>query len=591
MTAKKPFSLEDALSFSPLSAWKEGATDPDISRDGQQIVFVQQERLWLVDALGGDPTPLTEGVAPQWSPVGDKIAFLRVGADTKKQIWIWDLASGQERQITQHASGITCIAGRLTNFCWHPEGHHLFFTSLVGRSRDQPANLPPCPGLFTVDVAAAETTEIATGAPGVRWSSPSCSPKGERVALRENNFLASCGEQQMHPAVVELKTGKVSYPVGHSKRQGFPGEWSPEGALLAFPYSPYDFVTTHRMVCTVVSTEAQDICPFYFALEYFLKPFRHLIWHPDGTSLFLCGVRGITCSLLQVNILTGDMRLVADAEGGVYEGLRRSADGHRLVSTHRTLTTLPEVYCLFDDGQGHWERRRLTNTSKRLEHFQLAETRVVQWQAPDGFVLEGVLTLPPGYRKGLSGPVIVDLHGGPMAVLLAEFYPEWHWLAAQGYIVFAPDFRGSQVYGWQAPPLEPNDALDVLAGVEWMLNEGCGNPDLLALRGHSYGAALGAYLLGHSHKTFFRAAVLDGMVSHYEDTLTTSPSPATPTLLLQGERDNIDEVRLHETWLRQAGVTTELAVYPQDEHTISSPRNRRDFWKRTLSWFDTYVRA
>jgi dipeptidyl aminopeptidase/acylaminoacyl peptidase len=80
--------------------------------------------------------------------------------------------------------------------------------------------------------------------------------------------------------------------------------------------------------------------------------------------------------------------------------------------------------------------------------------------------------------------------------------------------------------------MESLDAADVLAGVDWLVARGAADEQRLGLRGHSYGAGLGAWLLGHTRR--FRAAVLDGAGAHHPDTFTVSTGAQTPTLLLQG---------------------------------------------------------
>ena len=50
MNSPRPMTLDDVLTFPPLSAWQAGAIDPDLSPDGRQVVYAHQGCLWLVDA-------------------------------------------------------------------------------------------------------------------------------------------------------------------------------------------------------------------------------------------------------------------------------------------------------------------------------------------------------------------------------------------------------------------------------------------------------------------------------------------------------------------------------------------------------------
>ena len=68
-------------------------------------------------------------------------------------------------------------------------------------------------------------------------------------------------------------------------------------------------------------------------------------------------------------------------------------------------------------------------------------------------------------------PTIVDVHGGPTEGGAAIFYREWHWLAANGFQIFAPDMRGSQQYQWCEPPTQEPDYKDVMSGIDWLASQ------------------------------------------------------------------------------------------------------------------------
>src|SRR5579872_2774262 len=103
MNQAHPMTLDDVLAFSPLNAWRAGATDPDPSPDGRQVLHCHEGHVWLVSTDAGEPQPVTEGVSPRWSPSGEVIAFLR---GQPAQLWITDM-QGKERRLTDLASGIT----------------------------------------------------------------------------------------------------------------------------------------------------------------------------------------------------------------------------------------------------------------------------------------------------------------------------------------------------------------------------------------------------------------------------------------------------------------------------------------------------
>jgi dipeptidyl aminopeptidase/acylaminoacyl peptidase len=237
---------------------------------------------------------------------------------------------------------------------------------------------------------------------------------------------------------------------------------------------------------------------------------------------------------------------------------------------------------------------------------------------------------PLGYEPGRRYPVIVDLHGGPVGGVRADFRPEWHWMAAQGYMVFAPDFRGGQTYGWYGPPAEAEpgyeelDVQDILAGVDWLVEAGCADPDRLGVYGFSYGAGLINRIISRTRR--FRAAVaraggvapldveygsmmrgttignavlareLGGKpwevpeVYERHNPMTLLHHARTPTLILNGEDDGGFGPNLLYIWLYQLGVEVEYVIYRGEGHVIRQPEHRADCWRRTLAWFDRHLR-
>jgi dipeptidyl aminopeptidase/acylaminoacyl peptidase len=357
------------------------------------------------------------------------------------------------------------------------------------------------------------------------------------------------------------------------------------------------------------------------ASDYFIES---VYWHPDHRTVFCRGGRGSTRQVLRVDTVTGQVQPLTDAPGQ-HRNLCLSRDGQWVICTYQSPTALPEVYLLSTDGR---ERRRLTWINDRLERFRLAEVEIVRWRAPDGLELEGVLVKPLDYQHGQRYPMIVDLHGGPVQGGMAEFLPEHHWLAAQGYMVFGPDFRGGQTYGWCPPPAEAEhgqdyealDYLDVMAGVDWLVRAGYADPARLGVYGFSYGASLINRIIRHTHRFQAAVAVAGGAAPlevDYGDIvggnailatemggrpweapeayqrhnpMTNLHHARTPTLILRGELDGMAGAKLLYAWLYQLGVEVELVMYKGEGHTISQPEHRADYLRRTLAWFDRHMR-
>src|SRR5688572_698192 len=130
-------TLQQAPARPPLAAGDlfqlELASDPQISPDGQHVVYVRrwaddkQDRwrgnLWLVPSAGGEQRALTTGArsdgSPRWSPDGGRLAFVSSEGGSP-QLWVRWMASGESARLTNLAEGPS-------NLAWSPDGRQIAF--------------------------------------------------------------------------------------------------------------------------------------------------------------------------------------------------------------------------------------------------------------------------------------------------------------------------------------------------------------------------------------------------------------------------------------------------------------------------------
>lgn len=149
----------------------------------------------------------------------------------------------------------------------------------------------------------------------------------------------------------------------------------------------------------------------------------------------------------------------------------------------------PGRYYVFDKAAKRLNEVMLVRPE--LENRQLAEVKAVSVHAPDGTNIPAYLTLPVG-KAPKNLPAIVLPHGGPSA--RDEWGFDWlaQFLAARGYAVLQPNFRGSAGFGdawlvengfkgWKT------SIGDITASAHWLADQGIANPKRLAVVGWSYG--------------------------------------------------------------------------------------------------------
>ena len=141
--AEQPASVKQHL-FEAADIFElEVATDPQVSPDGESILYVRRANdimtdatrssIWYLDAGGDTHRPVVSSsknaFSPRWSPAGDKIAYLS-NQDGSTQLYVRWMDTGQTALITNLASSPSSIT-------WSPNGQQIAFTMNV-KANEQP---------------------------------------------------------------------------------------------------------------------------------------------------------------------------------------------------------------------------------------------------------------------------------------------------------------------------------------------------------------------------------------------------------------------------------------------------------------------
>lgn len=235
-----------------------------------------------------------------------------------------------------------------------------------------------------------------------------------------------------------------------------------------------------------------------FAYDTETKSIREMLaGHP---SLDILSVGGIDKAAFK-RVRTSGMRpadVWFDPEWAI---LQQSVD--KLFPNHlNTLQGDPKkkvlVYSKSDVDPGAWYLLDVAAMSLRhvgsyhvtLDPDAMRPMKVISYSANDGLRIPAFLTLPAAQSRPL--PTVVMIHGGPNQHDEWSFNPEVQMLAARGYAVFQPQFRGSSGFGRKHEEagygqwgLAMQD--DVTAGVEHLVRQGIADPKRLCIYGASYG--------------------------------------------------------------------------------------------------------
>ncbi len=273
--------------------------------------------------------------------------------------------------------------------------------------------------------------------------------------------------------------------------------------------------------------------------------------------------------------------------------------------------------------------RRLTDLNAEIAARDLGRVERMEWQGPDGFREDGVLTYPPGFTKGRQYPLVLLIHGGPQAASVRSLAFFSQLVAAHDYLAFQPNYRGSDNLGSAYERAIFNDAgdgpgRDIMAGIGALERLGIVDTSRIAVSGVSYGGYMTTWLIGHYQ--IWRAAVAVDAVTdkldqynladyNVEERYSFGGSPytgdrlkayrdqspisfvaamKTPTLILSTTGDaRVPVTQSYELYhaLRDRGVPVKFVAWPVPGHFPGDPVRQSDAFRRWLEWLDQYLKG
>ncbi len=646
-TPPRPLEVNDMFQIKRVGS-------PVVSPDGEWVAYTVSTpsspskrggtQIWMVSTSGdGDPIPMTaEGYSasnPKWSPDGKYLSFMATRGDSAKaQVWALDRRMGEGQELTKQKWGIN-------GFEWSPDGSKILLTIRDPDPIDtlpahkKPKSTPPWEidrlqfkrdrvgyitgnrhtHLYVFDVATKNTTQITSG--DYDAGSPAWSPDGTRVAFMANRTENADGNANSDIWVVSAdNTDKGASLIQVTNNQGSDSSpaWSPDGEWIAHVTSREPEIIWYD-VSELAVAKADGSGDLRILTEELDRNVSSPKYSEDGRHIFVRLEDSAENHLGRVRVRDG--RIDRPISGKLsMGGFDLGPNNQVYASVART--DLPGEIFAADDG----ELAQLTKVNEAfLKRVRLGRVFDATFPSADGTEVEGILYLPPGHQEGMKYPTILRIHGGPVSQYSHSFNFEAHLFAANGYVVVTTNPRGSSGYGqefsralwadWGGP-----DFQDVMAGVDYAIEQGWADPDKLGVGGWSYGGILTDHVITKTDR--FKAAITGASeflyVSNYghdhyqlqwekelglpwenrEAWERISPfndvdKINTPTLVMGGEKDwNVpinNGEQLYQA-LKRMGKETQLVVYPGQGHGLAVPAYQVDRLERYLAWYDKYVK-
>ncbi|HET7036530.1 MAG TPA: S9 family peptidase [Thermomicrobiaceae bacterium] len=602
--------------------------EADLARDSRST------RLWRW--ADGQAAPLTTGYGsqrfPLWSPDGENVAFVAGGPDGDS-LMVVPAAGGRPRRVLGQEAGF--VAGDvfssrsgIAGFAWSPDSRSLAVQLRAGAAT--PGDLGVEGPRATGDpLVATEITERLRGGPAVKLAvinvetaalaalgtadhplgSLAWAPDGSGVYAVERQAGEPGGPS--HFRLLRLALGGQPVVVTEFDGADFKAVPSPDGRRFAVSgardtgHAPRPFLA----ILAADGTIARELSPDD------RTSYSDVAWLGNDALVAIADA-GVRRRLVRFDLADGQEHALTTERW--IERLAASPEGAMLAFAGSAPDDPGDVYRL--PGRGG-EPERLTTLNPHLSAFELGSGRAVRWRAGDGTEIEGIVILPPEHQEGQPLPLILDYHGGPASHVTLGWNGLRQILAAAGYAVFAPNFRGGTGYGAAFSEALRGDLggvpfTDSLDGVDQLISEGIADPDRLYAYGHSWGGYMTNWTAGHSDR--FRAIVSSGSISdlvsvfytrytsevwfwrlrgtpldNLEEYRRWSPllyagDVTTPVLFLNGAEDRTTPPTQGLemfTALRQHDVPAEYVLYPREGHGITEPAHQLDRMRRILAWF------
>lgn len=618
--------------------------DAVISPDGMWVAYTvrttdydkqsSETRIWMRPLKGGEAIPMTakgsSASRPQWSPDGKYLSFMASrGENSRTQVWVLDRRGGEAQQLTNVEQGIN-------GYEWSPDGSRLL---LMIRDKDQrDSQKGPFPYVIDrlqfkqdyVGYLDRRRVHIYTFVPGdttvtqltygdFDHSQATWSPDGNRIAFVSNRTDEPDGNFNTDIWIVDANKGEKEsglIQVTTNPGSDHSPAWSPDGRNIAYITSVEPdkiwYATPHL---AVVSADGNGLPRL---LTQSLD--RHISspeFSVDGRTIYFLFEDAGESQL--ASIRTDGTRFTRVIRGQLTVN-SFAIHGSTIAANIGRFNNPNELYT-FSNGR----LNRLTHENDNLlARLKLPTVEEIRFNSMDGTEIHGFLVKPIGYEQGKLYPLILWIHGGPVAQFDHSYNFNAQLFASNGYAVAMINPRGSSGYGQQFSEAifadwGNKDFQDVMAGVDHVIEMGVADPDRLGVGGWSYGGILTNYVItktdrfkgaisgssetllrsnyGHDHYQRHWEAELGlpwetpekwERISAFNDVANVT----TPTLWIGGAEDwNVPILGSEQMYqaMRRLGIETLLVVYPGEHHGISRPAFQRDRFERYLDWFKRFV--
>ena len=648
------FTVEDNLKMRRVS-------DPRVSPDGRSVAFTIGDvnldgnrvvnQIYVISMAGGAVKQLTNGdksaSSPRWSPDGKKIAYV-----TGSQVWLMDDDGSDKQQVTSISTGAAAPI-------WSPDGKWIAFTSDVypdckddecNKRKDEEADKSKVKAhiterllfkhwdewrdikrthVFVVSSKGGAAREITTGdfdsppyaaGSGVDYA---FSPDSREIAYLRNPDKVEAISTNSDIYVVSLGGGAARNITVQNHGYDASPVYTRDGKYILYrsQATPGFEADRWRLMRYDRATGTSTEITRGFDLQV-----EELAQSADGSFVyFTAGEKGRQ-PIYKVALMGGQaQKVVAD----VYASSLQVAPDETLVFAGSSMAAPAEIYR--GNAGSVIALTRINN--ELIAPFSLKNAEEMEWTGALGKKIHGFVVKPSDFDASKTYPLMVLIHGGPQSAWNDSWSYRWNpqiWANA-GYIVFAPNPRGSTGYGQQFVNEISGDwggkvYVDLMNGVAEVIRRNKFiDKNRVGAAGASYGGYMINWIEGHNNdpRVHFKVLVShDGVYNltsmygateelwfpewEFKGTPWTNPamyarwSPhnfarnfKTPILIIHGELDyrvpTGEGLQLF-TAVKRQGIDSKLLIFPDEGHWVLKPQNSQLWHHTVLDWVNKYLK-
>ena len=618
-------------------------SSPKLSPDGKWILYGlskadsakdrYESKLYMLSSDGSETIQLTDERAagsPAWSPDNKYISFLsKSKVETEpSQLFLMNRKGGEPMQLTH-------IKGEIFRYKWFEDGSRILLEIRDPNTADTAKTKIRKPyeinrfhfkddvdgyldernvHLYVFDLNTKKLDTLTKG--NKNETNASISRDGRFICYVSNITADPDRNANTDIFLMDISTKKAEQLTTYAGPDNNP-EFSPDGTMISFSRSTGqgNFTMYELSELHVYSVASKTITNLSAALD---RSIEDVSWSADSKYIYGLIEDDRKQNLIAFDVAAKTNKLITN-EMGAYSSIEVGSNGE-LLALYSDVNTPNEIYLKKENGF-----KRLTYISNEfLAPLKPIYVKGIEAIASDKNNVSGILYLPDSTARNL--PLVLFIHGGPVAQDQYAFDMSRQVLAGAGYAVAAVNYRGSSGRGKEYTKTIYADwgnkeVKDIIAIANKLIADGVADANKLGIGGWSYGGILTNYTIATD--TRFKAGVSgagssfqlslygsDQYINQYEEELGKpwkNPKKwmelsypfykveqiKTPTLFMASEDDfNVPVIGAEQMYqaFKSTGIPTELVIYPNQHHGVRVPSYIVHRYYKHINWYGKYLR-